>query len=302
MNAIIQNKYGGIEKLSLVNIEKPSIKDNQVLVKVKAVNIASGDMRINTFDVPFAFRFLFKIIFGWKGPRNNIRGITASGKIEQVGKNVKQYNINDEVYFINSMKAGCLADYIVLNEKTVMSIKPKNISFIDASPIAFGAQSALHFINETNVNNGDNILIYGASGSVGSYAVQLAKYYGATVTAVSSKKNHEVLLKLGADVVIDYHSTDINKLNVKYTVIFDAVGKISKKKVNNILCSRGKYLSITRPTKECKSRLDTLNRIIQEGKLITLIDSVYGITEFKEAHQKTYAGHKVGNVVIDWEK
>ena len=301
MKAIIQHKYGGLDQLELVEINKPVITEDQLLIKIKAVNIASGDMRVNTLDVPRILKPIMKMVFGWKGPRNKVRGITASGIIKEKGINVHKYNLKDEVYFINSLGAGCLADYIVLNKKAIMARKPKNISFIDVSPIAFGAMTAVHFINQTTVNKDTKVLIYGASGSVGTYGLQLAKYYGGTVTAVSSSKNHEVLKSIGADEVIDYKSTNIETLDDKYDIVFDAVGKFTKKKAKNILSEQGKFLSVKLPTKESVDRLEALNTIIEEGKLKTVIDTVYQVDEFKEAHIKTYSGHKVGNVVIEWK-
>lgn len=212
-----------------------------------------------------------------------------------------KYSVGDDVYFINSMKASCMADYIALRENVVMAIKPRNIDFLEAAPIAFGAMSAYHFINERTIRSKMNVLIYGASGSVGSYAVQLALYYGAYVTAVSSKKNHEVLQGLGVKHMIDYTKTDFTKSNKKYDLIFDAVGKLKKGNVKKSLTKKGKYLTVKLPSKESSIRLQALNKIIEKGKLKTLLDSTYYIEQYKEAHLKTYSGHKVGNVVIDWK-
>jgi NADPH:quinone reductase-like Zn-dependent oxidoreductase len=300
MKAVTQNNYGGIEELTLTDIPKPMINNNEILIKTHAVNIASGDMRINTLSVPFYLKPIMRLVFGWKGPRRKVRGISASGVVAKIGSNISNYKIGDEVYFINSMKASCLADYVVLNEKSVMAKKPKNMSFVEAAPLAFGAMSAYHFINRKSIKKDDKVLIYGASGSVGSYALQLAKYYGAIVTAVSSEKNHPTLVTLGADHTIDYKQTDIASLTKKYDVIFDAVGKITKGKVKHILEKNGKYYTIKMPTKEQISRLIDLNEIIKANELQTLIDSEYSVEQFKEAHKKTYSGHKVGNVVINW--
>lgn len=298
MKAIIQNTYGGPDTLHLVEVEKPTVIEKELLIQIKATNIASGDMRVNTLDVPTLLKPLMRLIFGWKGPRNKVRGISASGVVVDTGSNVTNYTIGDSVYFINSMKAGCLAEYITLTEKSILAKKPDNISYKEAAPIAFGAMSAIHFINRQNIQVGQQVLIYGASGSVGSYALQLAKHYGAEVTAVSSKKNHEVLLTLGADHVIDYHTVDFRKANKKYDIIFDAVGKLTKKSCKEVLQKNGKYLSIKLPTKESVLRLERLNEIIEKGDLKTLIDKVYPLEQYKEAHTHVYGGHKVGNVVI----
>ncbi|MDC0558956.1 NAD(P)-dependent alcohol dehydrogenase [Candidatus Izimaplasma bacterium] len=302
MKAVIQNRYGGPEVFELVDHEKPSPKDNQVLIEIHATNIASGDKNVNTLELSLPLKIIMKIIFGWSRPRNKIRGMTAAGEVVEIGKDVKQYSVGDKVYFINSMKAGCLAEYIALNENAVMAPVPENISYIDAAPLSFGAMSAYHFINSNNINENDKVLIYGASGSVGSYAVQLAKYYGASVTAVCSKKNHEAMISLGADHVIDYHTDDFRNMNKKYDVIFDAVMKITKSSSKKVLTENGKYLSIKMPTKEKRERLLIINDIVKEGKMKTLIDKVYPFNQFKEAHEHVYTGHKVGNVVIEIKK
>ena len=188
MKAIVQKEYGGVDKLTIEEVEKPVISKNDVLVEVRTANIASGDMRINTLDLPKLFIPIIKLIFGFKGPRSQIRGITGSGIISEIGNNVEEYKVGEKIYFINSRKAGCLAEYVVLNKKSIIANIPDNISFNEAAPLAFGAMSALYFINETTIQKDDQVLIYGASGSVGSYAVQLAKFYGAIVTAVCSEK------------------------------------------------------------------------------------------------------------------
>ena len=300
MKAIILKRYGGVDQLQLTEVPKPSIKPNELLISVKAVNIASGDYKINTLNVNVLLKPILRLVFGLFKPRQQIRGITASGVIAQLGSKVTNHQVGDEVYFINSMGAGCLADYVKLKDTAVMVKKPANMSFIEAAPIAFGAMSALHFINDKTIHKDQNVLIYGASGSVGSYALQIAKYLGAKVTAVSSQKNHQALLGLGADQVIDYKKTDISTLDFKYDLIFDAVGKIKKKHVKHLLSESGKFYSILLPTKEDKQRLIVLNQMIEAGKLKTLLDGKYNISQYKAAHQKVYDGHKVGNVVIEW--
>lgn len=298
MKAIIQEKYGGPELLSLVDISIPKYNDKEVLIKIKAVNVSSGDMRVNTLGVSIFLRGIMRLVFGFKGPRNKVRGITASGEIINAGLSVNKYKVGDEVYFINSMKASCLTEYIVLEEKSVMAKKPKNITFEEAAPLAFGAMTAYHFINEKTIKKDNKVLIYGASGSVGTYALQLAKYYGADVTAVSSVKNHEVLLELGANHVIDYRRYDFRTHQKQYDVIFDAVLKISKRSCKKVLKKNGKYLTVMMPSKESSDRLRELNKIIKNGKLKTVIDKVYRFEDFHQAHIHTYSGHKLGNVII----
>jgi len=299
MKAVIQNKYGGVETLEMVKANEPVYKENGILVEIHSTNVASGDYRVNTLAVPFVLKIIMRLVFGLFGPRNKIRGISASGKVIEVGHAVTKFKVGDDVYFINSMKAGCLAEFVSLKETGVIVKKPKSISYTEAAPIAFGALSAIHFINEETIKKDQSVLIYGASGSVGTYAIQLAKYYGAEVTAVSSKKNHELLVSLGASHTIDYKTNDFRALKKQYDVIFDAVGLISKKSSKDVLKEGGKYLTVKMPTKESVERLEKLNVMIEEGKLKTIVDQVYPFDQFKEAHEHTYNGHKVGNVIIE---
>jgi len=298
MKAIIQERYGGVEQLFLKNVNIPKYKDNQILVKMRVANVSSGDAKINTLRVNPLLRLLLRLVFGFRGPRSKIRGISGVGEVVEVGVKVTRYQKGDVIYFINSMKAGCLAEYVVLDESVVSAHKPSMLSDEEAAPLAFGALSAYHFINAKTIQKDSRVLIYGASGSLGTYAIQLAKYYGATVTAVSSKKNHQVLKALGADDVIDYHTTDFRDDNRVYDVIFDAVMKINKRHCKKVLKPDGRYLSVKMPTKESSQRLIEINRMIEEGKLTTYLDHVYMFEAYKEAHERVYSGHKVGNVVI----
>ncbi|QWB96232.1 NAD(P)-dependent alcohol dehydrogenase [Mycoplasmatota bacterium] len=298
MKAVTQYKYGGVDKLYLEDADKPIIKDDEILIEVFAANVSSGDMKINTLDIHVLLRPMIRLVFGLFGPRKKIRGISGAGRVIKVGSRVTKYKKGDRVNYINSMNAGCIAEYISLKEKSVMATFNENIDDVNAAPIAFGAMTALHFINESTVKTGDKILIYGASGSVGTYAVQLAKYYGAHVTAVSSKINHKILKSIGADDVIDYQTEDIRKNNQSYDLIFDAVMKISKKQIKTILTKNGTFLSVKSMTKELSTRIEYLNALLSDQKLTTVLDHVYELSEFKEAFVHVYSKHKVGNVVI----
>lgn len=299
MKAIVQNIYGDASNLIMTEVEKPTPSVNEVLIEIHSVNIASGDMRINTLDIPFGLRTVMKMMFGFKGPRRKIRGITASGKIVEVGSEVTKYKVDDRIYFINSMKAGCLAEYLVMNEKDVIAEIPKEMKYEEAAPLAFGAMSSYHFINENTVNKNDKVLVYGASGSLGTYAIQLAKYYGAEVTAVCSKKNHKVVQSLGAGCVVDYMTSDFTKGSKKYDLVFDTVAKLKKSDVKGSLTKTGKYVSSRSLTSEKVSKLLKINEIINEGGLKTYIEKAYSFDKFKEAHEHVYSKHKVGNIVIN---
>lgn len=298
MRAIVQEKYGDIDTLILKNVEMPVINNKQMLIKIHATNIASGDMRINKFEMPYALKPLARLLFGFNGPRNKIRGISASGEIVQVGSEVKNFKIGDKVNFINSMKAGCLAEYIALSEKSMVSVFDDSIKYEEAAPIAFGAMAAYHFINEDTIKPGMDVLIYGASGSVGTYAISLAKYFGANVTAVCKSKNSEVVKNIGADKVIDYTEENVLNLGKKYDLIFDSVMKFPKKEAIKILKENGKYMSTRSLTTEKKEKIEYLNKLLKEKKITTVIDKVFDFEDYKEAHKLVYSKHKVGNVVI----
>jgi NADPH:quinone reductase-like Zn-dependent oxidoreductase len=298
MKAIVQYQYGSSDHLYLEDVVKPKIGENEVLIEVYAANVSSGDMRINTLDVPFGLKWIMRLVFGWKRPRQVIRGITAAGQVVAIGNCVSRFKIGDRVNFINSMKASCMAQYIALRETKIISKIGNNVSYVQAAPIAFGAMSAYHFINESNIKKDYQILIYGASGSVGSYAVQLAKHFKANVTAVCSGKNHVAIKSIGADYLIDYTKTNIKDVHNRYDVIFDAVAKLKKAEVKKLLKPKGKFLSIKTPTKEMQDRLDYMNELMSDGHIVSLIDYDYPLELFREAHDHVYSKHKVGNVTI----
>lgn len=299
MKAIIQTHYGNENTLESVEVSAPIItKPNQFLVKVAYANISSGDKNINTLDQPFMIRLVLKLLFGWKGPKSRIRGISGSGIVEAVGNDVESVKVGDHINFINSMKAGVLAEFLVLSTDSKVALVNPSVNLAEAAPVAFGAMSAYHFINEHNVKEGDDIYIYGASGSVGTYAVSLATLLKANVTAVASQKHHDKLSVFPIQQFIDYKNQNPFDTQQRFDVIFDAVGKIKKSDIQHLLKPNGKFYSIKSPTKEDSLRLSQLNEWLKQGKLKTIIDKVYDFEDYKQAHARVYEGHKTGNVVI----
>ncbi len=299
MKAIIQTGYGSPEVLNRSELPKPTMKDNDVLIKVSYANISSGDARVRALDMPLLLKPIIKLMFGFKGLRRKIPGVSGSGIVESVGQNVKRFKKNDPVHFINGLKMGTCADYVVYKETDCIVKTPNNISLADAAPLAFGLLTAYHFINHDTIKKNNHILIYGASGSVGTYAIQLAKYYGATVTAISSKKNHKLLKSFGADHVIDYHTTDFKTQDTIYDVIFDAVGKINKKDCKSVLKKHGIYVTVKSMTSEKQSLLESLNDVLLSGTIQTVIEKVYSFDDIRDAHQHVDGHHKVGNIVLE---
>jgi NADPH:quinone reductase-like Zn-dependent oxidoreductase len=299
MKAIIQKVYGDESTLQMVDVAAPKIKkSNQILVKVNYANVSAGDKNINTLNLSQPIKTIMRLVFGFNGPRAKIRGISGSGVIKAVGLKVKDYKVGDNVNFINSIKAGVMAEYLLLNSNSKVCKVDKETSLEAAAPIAFGALTDNHFINEKTIKKGDKVLVYGASGSVGSYAIQLAKYYGANVTGVASQKHLEKLKKIKIDKWLDYNKEDISKLSNKYNVILDAVGYLPRSKAKLILKKNGNYFTIKSPTTENLTRLKNLNKLLKKKNLITIIDQTYNFNDFRQAHKKVYDGHKTGNIVI----
>jgi len=298
MRAIIQEKYGTPTVLKVGEMNRPKPKDDEVLIELEYANVSSGDARVRALNESLFIKLMMKLIFGWHGLRKKIPGASGSGIIKEIGSNVTKFQVGDRVYSINGMKLGHYAEYITIKEKGAIAKIPDNITFKEAAPLSFGALTAYHFINKKTIMKNQNVLIYGASGSVGTYAVQLAKYYGAFVTAVSSKKNHQILKEIGADDTIDYKTIDFRTLDKQYDVIFDAVGFINKKSCRKVLVGKGLFLSVKSMTSEKQTLLKEINEIVKTGNLKTMIDKEFPFSEIVQAHEYIDTGHKVGNVVL----
>lgn len=295
MKAIVCEGYSSSELLKIKEVPTPTVKSNELLIKIEAATVASGDCVVKNAANPF-----IKIVFGLTRPRKPILGTDLAGIVEQVGKDVKNYKIGDRVIASTGMKFGCHAEYISLNEKKAISIIPENLSYEAAVTFAFGGTAALHFLKKGKVDKQTKILIYGASGAVGSSSIQIAKYFGAEVTGVCSAKNSEMIRSLGADRVLAY-TNDAWKMELeKYDYIFDAVGKTTKADWQNALKDEGNFATIAKGLVSAgSSELDKLVELAENGQLKPVIDRVYPMRQIGQAYEYVESERKKGNVVIE---
>jgi NADPH:quinone reductase-like Zn-dependent oxidoreductase len=318
MKAIVYKRYGAPNVFEPSDVEKPIPGANEVLIKVYATTVTTADCMMRRGDT-----FLSRILLGLFSPakKYQILGTEFSGTVEAIGPKVKKFKPGDEVYAFRGFGTGCYAQCKCMNENGSLALMPINIGFPEAASVVDGATTALFFLKEkANIQKGQKVLINGASGSIGTFAVQLAKYFGAEVTGVCSTKNIELVKSLGADKVVDYTKEDFTETGDAYDLIFDTVGKSSFAHCSKALTTKGIYIStlmnlklilqsiLTKFSNKKKvifamslnktEALNFIRTLIEEGKLKTIIDKQYSLEELPDAHEYVEKGHKQGNVVI----
>lgn len=319
MKAIVYTEYGTPDVLQLKEVEKPTPKNNEVMIRIYATTVTAADGLMRRGE-----SFMSRIFLGFRKPRREILGTELAGEIESVGKDVKRFKKGDQVYGFTGFGLGAYAEYACMPEKGSLAIKPVNLTYEESAAVVDGASTALFFLKDkASIQGGQKILILGASGSIGSFAVQLARYYGAEVTGVCSTKNLELVKSLGADRVIDYTQEDFTKNDETYDIIFDTIGKSSFSGCQGSLKENGRYLItvgglmnyvltlwtsmvggkrvICEMSIEKTEALLSIKKLVEKGKIKPVIDRRYTLEQIVEAHSYVEKGHKKGNVVITVE-
>lgn len=327
MKAIVWTNYGPPDVLKLKDVPKPIPKDNQVLIKVSATTAFAGDVELRGLNISFLYRLPLRIFVGFVKPKRiTILGQELAGVIEAVGKDVKLFKVGDRIFGGTGFGMGAYAEYICLPEKIEglagpLAIKPTNMSYEEAATVCTGGLDALHFIRKANIQLGEKVLINGAGGSIGTYAVQLAKHLGAEVTGVDHTEKLDMILSIGADHVIDYTQHSFTSLDETYDVIYDVVGKSPFSGSINSLNQNGRYLIgnpkisssirgswvsktssksvVTQSATQITEDLLYLKELIEAGKLKSIIDKSYPLEETAEAHRYVESGNKKGHVIIN---
>ncbi len=324
MKAIMYERYGPPDVLQLKEVEKPIPKDNEVLIRIHATTVTSGDWRVRSLNVPVGFGLISRLVFGISRPRQPILGTELAGEVESVGKDVHKFKVGDQVFAFSDADMGCYAEYKCMPEDGAVALKPANLTYEEAAAISFGGTTALDFFRRGKLQSGERVLINGASGGVGTAAVQLAKHFGADVTGVCSTANMELVRSLGANHVIDYTKEDFTENGETYDIIVDTVGTAPFSRSKDSLKERGRLLMvlgglpdmlqipwvsmtsskriIAGPATARVEDLRFLAKLAEAGEFKPFIDRRYPFEQIAEAHRYVDTGRKKGNVVITLEQ
>jgi NADPH:quinone reductase-like Zn-dependent oxidoreductase len=331
MKAIVYTEYGPPNVLQLKEVDKPTPKNNEILIRIYATSVNIGDIWARNFKeisprkftMPFPLWLPARMYFGFTEPKINVLGSEFAGEVQAVGKEVKQFKKGDQVFGYRGQSMGANAEYLCMPEDGLVARKPTNMTYEEAAAVPYGALTALNLLRKVNIQRGQKVLINGASGAIGSAAVQLAKYFGAEVTGVCATPRLEFVKALGADHVIDYTREDFTKNGETYDLIFDILGKSSFTKCKNSLKPNGRYLLASFKMKQLFQMLWTsikgdkkvicalssenpkdlifIKELAETGKIKTIIDRCFSLEQITDAHRYVETGHKKGNVVITIE-
>lgn len=299
MKAVVCTKYGPPEVLEIREIEKPAPKDSEVLIRVRSVAVNTADCKIRGLRVPFYLRLPMRFVIGFTKPKQPILGMYCAGTVEETGHGVSRFKKGDGVCACAGM-AGAYVEYLCVPENGAVVPMPPNATFEEAAALPFGGATALYFLRKANIQVGQSVLVYGASGAVGTGAVQLAKHFGAAVTGVCSTENLALVKSLGAGRALDYTKEDFTGAGESYDIVFDAVGKLSRAKSRKALKPGGRFVSVmANEIAKCTVKdLLMLNELFESGQLNAVLDRCYPMEQVAEAHRYVDLGHKKGNVVL----
>ena len=303
MKAIVYEKYGPPEVLRLEEVEKPVPKDDEVLIRVRATAATASDCIIRSSRLPINYWLAMRLMIGFTKPRKPILGLVLAGDVESVGKAAKRFRKGEQVYGFTGLGFGAYAEYKCMPEDGALARMPDDLTYEQAAAVPYGGILASHYLKKGNVQNARKVLVYGASGAIGTTAVQLARYFGAEVTGVCGTSNLELVKSLGADKVIDYAKEDSMSGGERYDLVLDAVGKSKSSKLKarckEALSRNGKYVSVDDGSpKRHTEHLVLLKELIEAGHFEAVIDRCYPLEQIVEAHRYVEKGHKKGNVII----
>jgi NADPH:quinone reductase-like Zn-dependent oxidoreductase len=323
MKAVVYKRYGPPDVLELKEVEGPPPKDKEVLIRIHATTVTSGDVRLRSLDVPAGFGLISRLVFGVFRPRKPILGSELAGEVEAIGEDVSRFKVGDPVFAFSDVGMGCYAEYRCMPEDGNLALKPPNLTYAQAAALSFGGTTALHFLREADVQRGERVLVNGASGGVGTACVQVARHFGADVTGVCSTANVELVRSLGATQVIDYTKGDFTQDGQTYDVIVDTVGTAPFSRCKASLNERGRLLLILATLPEMlrslwasmtsKKKIITgvalgkpedllfLAKLAAAGEFKPVIDRSYPLEQIVEAHRYVDTGRKKGNVIITLE-
>jgi alcohol dehydrogenase len=303
MKAVVAMRWGPPEVLRVTDVERPTPRKSEVRIRMVATSVTVSDCLVRGLRVPRRYRVLARLLLGYRAPRRNIFGMVLAGEVESVGRDVRNFQPGDEVFGLSRWKVGCYAEYVCYSENGLIAAKPANLSYDEAAALPYGGLLALHLLRSAGIEAGQRVLVYGASGAIGTATVQLAKHFGATVTGVCSMRNLSLVGSLGADAVVDYTREDFTKRGERYDLILDAVGRRKSAPAmlhaGNALALGGKCISIDDSWPKLHAEdLLVLKRLAESGTLTPVIDRTYPLEDIAEAHRHVEEGHKRGNVIV----
>jgi NADPH:quinone reductase-like Zn-dependent oxidoreductase len=303
VRAVVCTRWGPPEVLQVAEVERPVPRKGEVRIRIFATAVTVSECVARGLRAPLRYRILARLLLGWRGPRRPIFGLVLAGEVDSVGRNVTSFQPGDQVFGMSRWKAGTYAEYVCWSARTLLAPRPANLTYEEAAALPYGGLLGMHLIRKAGIQPGQRVLVYGASGAIGTATVQLARHFGARVTGVCSTTNLALVESLGADAVVDYTREDFTTKADRYDVIIDAVGRkksaMALLRAGDVLTAGGKSISIDDDFPKLRAEdLLLLKRLAESGELTPVIDRRYPLEEMVEAHRYVEQGHKRGNVIV----